>query len=296
MAEYSQLDPVVNIFRTLGQLYRIAVSGEVAVMPEARFSEALVSKSSAMSSDLVLVPWGDGGSHSQGLAPTYSPEAASSKLVSSYSNLIKPMLDGTEHNVAIFFPKAMAAVATDGSQTPQRSRLLRAYSFRDIQHDIPTIPVATVSHHIFLPYFGGSDDELALMLVLQLCEKPGISATVVHFSAAATTTSAFTRARDENSNARVKFETVSLSSSGALEAVRERAEAEIRPESRDVAWHNLVVLGRSVDISPVGGAMPQNKVAEEVRDGLGDMAAHLVAARLRADVLVIRARVRRSMS
>jgi hypothetical protein len=38
------------------------------------------------------------------------------------------------------------------------------------------------SYDIFLPYFGGNDDKLALNLVLQLCEKPNVTGTIVHIS------------------------------------------------------------------------------------------------------------------
>ena len=34
-------------------------------------------------------------------------------------------------------------------------------------------------YHLFLPFFGGPDDRLALEFVVQLCAHPGVSATVV---------------------------------------------------------------------------------------------------------------------
>lgn len=60
--EYSRYDPLINTFRTAGQLNNVAVSGEVAVIPESRFAEALVSKSHNMSPDLLLIPWSNSGS------------------------------------------------------------------------------------------------------------------------------------------------------------------------------------------------------------------------------------------
>lgn len=61
VADYSRHDPVVNTFRTVGQLHNLAVSGKVAVMPEGRFAEALVGKAASMASDLLLVPWSETG-------------------------------------------------------------------------------------------------------------------------------------------------------------------------------------------------------------------------------------------
>lgn len=60
--EVSSYDPLINTFRTAGQLNNVAVSGEVAVVPENRFAEALVSKSENMSADLLLIPWSKTGS------------------------------------------------------------------------------------------------------------------------------------------------------------------------------------------------------------------------------------------
>ena len=36
--------------------------------------------------------------------------------------------------------------------------------------------------HVFLPFFGGPDDRLALDFVVQLCANPRVSATVVHIT------------------------------------------------------------------------------------------------------------------
>lgn len=292
--EYSQLDPVVNIFRTLGQLHKIAVSGEVAVMPETRFAEALVSKSSAISSDLLLLPWDKTGS--PGAAQTIA-EAVNNKLVSSYANIIRPILQTADHNVAIFFPKpplASAAPTAGGSSTPQRVRLTRAYSFSDIKHDIAsTIPVTSLSHHIFFPYFGGRDDELALTVVLQLCEKPDVTATAVFFTSDSSSEDTYfatvaTASRGAGRlGARVKFETVPARDGYA--AVLERAATELQPEAKEVNSHKLVVVGRRAGVEAVGGK-PTYKVVEEVREGLGAVAAHLVASGLRVDVLSVQAR------
>ncbi len=281
--EYSQLDPVVNIFRTLGQLQKLAVSGEVAVMPDSRFAEALVSKSSAISSDLLLVPWDTTGS--QGAAQTPA-DAIANKLDFSYSNIIKPVLQSTETNVGIFFPKAISASTT--TQAPQQAKLTRAYSFSDIKTDIiPIIPVH-LTHHIFLPFFGGKDDELALTLALQLCEKPDVTLTAVHFAVSGSEDAHFASvslaAGGSPYASRVKFETVTAQD--GYEAVLERASTEMRPE---LTSRKLIVLGRRAGSEAVG-TKPSYKVVEEVREGLGSVAAHLVASGLRVDLLVVQAK------
>jgi Kef-type K+ transport system membrane component KefB len=279
--EYNQLDPVVNIFRALGQLHKIAVSGEVAVMPEPRFVEALVSKSAAISSDLILVPW-EKSSIPAG-AQTIA-EAVNSKLVTSYTTIVKPLLQIPDHNLAIFFPKPITT--HPGTQTPQRNRLTRTYSFSDVKNDIPTtVPVVNLSHHIFLPYFGGADDELAVTVVLQLCERSDVTATLVCFTSGEAD-AYFTAASSSYRGKVVKFDTV-VTEDG-YEAALERASTETQPEGESPS-HNLVVVGRRAGADAVRGK-PSYRVVDEVRDGLGAVAAHFVASGLRVDVLALQAR------
>lgn len=295
--EYSQLDPVVNIFRTLGQLLKIAVSGEVAVMPETRFAEALVSKSSAISSDLVLIPWDKTGT--SGATQSIAEAVNVHKLDPSYTNIIRPILQNTESNIGVFFPKAISTHS--GMHTPQRVKLTRAYSLSDIKSDIPIIPVTSLSHHIFLAYFGGRDDELALTVVLQLCEKPDVTATAVRFAPPSSSSSSSSSDRDsyfasaaasslgssDERASRVKFETV-VADDG-YEAALERAATEMQPESREVSSRKLIVLGRRAGAEAVGGK-PSYRVVEEVREGLGAVGAHLVASGLVVDLLVVQAK------
>jgi len=279
--EYNQLDPVVNIFRTLGQLHKIAVSGEVAVMPEPRFAEALVSKSTAISSDLILVPWDKTGV--PGGAQTIA-EAVNSKLVSSFTTIVKPLLQIPDHNLAIFFSKPITT--QPGTHTPRSVRLTRKYSFSDVKNDIPmTMPVTNLSHHIFLPYFGGADDQLALIVVLQLCERLDVTATVVYFTAGESDTY-FITASSSYHGEHVKFETV-VTEDG-YEAALERASTETQPEGESPS-HNLIVVGRRAGADAVRGK-PSYRVVDEVREGLGAVAAHFVASGLRVDVLALQAR------
>jgi len=66
--EYAVQDPVVNIFRTFGQLNNVAVSGGGAVIPEGSYADTLTGKASDLSSDLVLIPWSETGSVNDGQA------------------------------------------------------------------------------------------------------------------------------------------------------------------------------------------------------------------------------------
>ncbi|KAK1950845.1 sodium/hydrogen exchanger family protein [Colletotrichum sublineola] len=290
--DFSRNDPVVNIFRTVGQFLKVAVSGEVSIMPETRFPEALLSKSSDISSDLLLVPWSESGSLSDSQVPSAD---VTNKLASTYTGFVKAILASAEHNVGIFFPKGSVPqpLMDNGND---RSKLMRAYSFSDIHHDIPAIPVTNKSHHIFMPYFGGTDDKFALKLVLQLCEKHNATATVVHFTS---TTEADSQTQEADYFGfvsthvpagvapRVKFET--SSASNAIEAASGYAASGIRGDTREVTWHNLIVLGRrttpkSAEDKTFGRA------SEEIRDCLGLAADVFIASGVKADLLIVQAK------
>jgi len=292
--EYSRHDPLVNTFRTVGQLHNVAVSGEVAVMPETRFAEALISKSSSMSSDLLLVPWSETGSI--GDAQVLSSANVKEKLALSYTNFVKSILQSTEHNIAILFTKSNSNNTPPNNQSLERAKLTRLYSFSAMHREFPTLPISNKSYHIFFPYFGGDDDKFALTLVLQLCEKTDVTATIVHISAPAEDGASPT-ADDyfgfvsthipAEIASRVKFDTTPVGNT--VEAVLERAASELGKESRDTSRYNLFVLGRSVDVKSAEGKAPQ-RASDEVKECLGIMAGYLVESELQADVLVVRAK------
>ena len=294
--EYTRRDPVVNIFRTVGQFLRVAVSGEVAVMLESRFAEALTTKSTDISSDLVLLPWSESGSLDES-----EPAALTSKHTPSYASFATSVLSTSSKNVAVFFPKGSSPQPDPGA-SQERAKLLRAYSFSDIHHDIPPIPVTNQSHHIFIPFFGGADDRLALALVLQMCERNNTSATVLHLSPAKSAALDKSHLDDVSARlptrvaARVNFQSASVDD--VTEAVLAQAAAAVRADAKGTTWHNLVVLGRRAADQQTSGAGGATAVAgpsasrgvEGLRDTLGSHAALLIGSKINADLLVVQAK------
>ncbi len=123
--ELNRLDPVVNTFRTVGQLHKVAVSAEVAVIPESRFAGALASKSTEMSSDLLLLPWGESGS--LGDAQLLSSDSASDKISSSYTNFVKSVFQTSERSIAVLYARS-GETAPATSHALDRPQLMRTYS------------------------------------------------------------------------------------------------------------------------------------------------------------------------
>lgn len=100
--EYTYRDSTLNIFRTFGQLNNIVISGGVVVVPEHSYANALISKATDLSADLILVPWSETGVLSEhhtllpsNTADKFSPEAHSTFII----NVLKSNADT---NVGIF--------------------------------------------------------------------------------------------------------------------------------------------------------------------------------------------------
>ncbi|KAG6012903.1 hypothetical protein E4U43_007591 [Claviceps pusilla] len=295
--DYTRHDPVVNTFRTVGRLHNLAASGEVAIMPETRYAEALAMKFTKMSSDLVLVPWTETGD--MGDAQILSSTSVDDKIGSSYGTFVKSVLDSADLNVAVFFSRTCSTWDSKGKSN-DFAKLMRADSISAVQEDVPIAPLPNKPYHIFLVYFGDEDDRLALRLVLQLCETSKATATILRVQRASDTEASsssvagndfFNRASaqvSESMRSRVKFETAT----GRLtvEDLLQRATSETNsntPENTD--GPQLVVVGRRD-----GAALDEGKLTfksrDELRTCLGSLAGNFVAGGVRADLLVVQAK------
>ncbi|KAK1814388.1 hypothetical protein LTR12_011208 [Friedmanniomyces endolithicus] len=176
--EYSLFDPVLNAIKVLGQLYNLAVSGEVAVVPAVLYADTLVTKADEGSADLLLLPWSETGSMSE--SQTISTESVRNKLASDmYSAFIAQALETAKCHVAVFINRGFT-----GSLKQKPSTMDRKMSTLSVRSQRDRVTAATNtgrSHHIFLPFFGGADGRLAVRLALQLAEHPEVTATIVHF-------------------------------------------------------------------------------------------------------------------
>ncbi|KAI9680139.1 MAG: K(+)/H(+) antiporter [Trizodia sp. TS-e1964] len=175
--DYTMRDPVINAFRTFGQLNNVAVSGGINVVAEGSYAEALVNKAADISADLVLIPWSDSGSIFDG-GYALLPEHAENQFSGGpHNQFVIDSLDKAVCTTAIFINKGFGGGVKEEAKT--LTRTISALSVRSTG-DIPTIPIADRSHHIFLPFFGGADDRAAVRFVLQLAQKTNITATILH--------------------------------------------------------------------------------------------------------------------
>ncbi|KFA50112.1 hypothetical protein S40293_06354 [Stachybotrys chartarum IBT 40293] len=277
---YNRTDAVVNIFRTVGQFLKVAVSGEVAVLPETRFADALLAKSADLLSDLILVPWSATGELG---------DAQASPSDGNYAGFARAVLASADHNVAVFYPKlSIRGVQAAGRQD---RKLTRTYSFSDIHSEIKPIPVVNRTYHIFFPFLGGKDDRYAMGLVMQLLEKQDATATIVHYTTSETPTEESDWFGHRSTHvpaavsSRAEFKTETAAN--LTLAVLEGAKAAVHVDSGDKLYHNMVLVGRGSLSKAEGGAA---KAADDVQETLGPVAGALVATRVKADLLVVQAK------
>lgn len=306
--EYSLFDPVLNAFRVLGQMYNLAVSGEVAISPVSSYPDVLVNKATDEASDLLLLPWSETGGLTE--TQTISSDSVKDKFSNdAYTQFVASTLATSTCNTAVFINKGFSGTLRNHPSTLSRSASrvsLRRHS------EYQTLPALDRSHHIFLPFLGGADGRAALRLVLQLAENPEVTATIVHLTSSTPSSSSggegsiqnvtVTAGSKEATNPeyspesdaaffstmrnslpsdltdRVLFDSASVSS--LLEASLERAKTEVSQNPKNGG--DIIVLGR--------GNVSENNSSGTGPACLGVAAEKVLGASLRASVLVILAR------
>ncbi|KAG2354750.1 Sodium/hydrogen exchanger family-domain-containing protein [Suillus spraguei] len=161
-------DPLLNVFRTFGELNDIPVSLSLSIVPYDDMPGTVADHARRHGSQLLLLPW---------LSP-------SSNFSNTSEDLSGPHSPKIEHNpFEAFFG---GSKHTGKSAAVIHSHFVRrvfAESKTDVALFIDPAGTGTGSaRHIFCPFFGGPDDRLALEFVVQLCANPRISATIVRMS------------------------------------------------------------------------------------------------------------------
>ncbi|KAM3504402.1 hypothetical protein MY11210_008371 [Beauveria gryllotalpidicola] len=287
---YSRHDPVVNTFQTATQSNYLAVSGEVAIMPEHRFSQALLLKATAMSANLLLVPWSETGNI--GDSQILSSSAQADKLASPYTSFASSILDNSEHNIAVFFTRSDHTSSKDGVAEEQ-GKLIRQYSFGGTTHDFPAAAVSCQPYHIFMIYIGGADDDFALRLVLQLCQGSQATATILkakeadaqNANSSKTGATSYLDEMSEELSTRVQIEQVQGPCTVEDLIHHASTNAQIAPHGNK---SSLIVVGRHAKDKMEEGKLKYAPANETVHC-LGILASQIVEEFAEADVLIVQA-------
>jgi hypothetical protein len=155
-------DPLIAIFRTFAELNGLPVSASLSIEPFESLATSVAEHVRVVGSQLVLVPW-----LPSALTPDNPSEPGPHNATQDRS--------GTPFD---------ALFRMDRSTSLPHSYFVRsvfAQAGTNVALLIGRAPFAAVrgQTHVFLPFFGGPDDRLALDFVVQLCADPRVRATVV---------------------------------------------------------------------------------------------------------------------
>jgi hypothetical protein len=165
-------DPLIAIFRTFSELNGLPISASLSIEPFESLATSVAEHVRVVGTQLVLVPW---------LPSALTPD-----------NNLNPSEPGP-HNAATQDRSSTspfdALFRMDrSSSTLPHSHFVRsvfAQAGTNVALLIGRAPFASAVRgqtHVFLPFFGGPDDRLALDFVIQLCADPRVRATVVRIT------------------------------------------------------------------------------------------------------------------
>jgi len=200
-------DPLLSIFRMFGQLNGIRVSPSVAVVKFSDLVWSVADHARSHESQMIFLPWlppvhnvVPRDDHHIPPTPTQQPivllptppvmrsplSQNPFDLLFRSSNFKSPTSSGAGHvdvsnSVAITHSQFVRGVF---SQSTTDVALFVDQSTLDLGSSIigGGSGEGAYQQHVFLPFFGGPDDRLALEFVLQICANPRIRGTVVRIT------------------------------------------------------------------------------------------------------------------
>ena len=158
-------DPVVSVFKTFGSLNRLRVSANLSVVNYDEFPSAITQHVKDVEAEMVIIPWSRG---------TTSIDTSSIEHENTHGNG-----RNTTHN-------PFDGIFHKTTTQDQTSSVVYSEFIRNVFLNCPSDVALFVDRgqqqnhtHLFLPFFGGPDDRLALTFLVQLCAKTGVTGSVV---------------------------------------------------------------------------------------------------------------------
>ena len=155
-------DPLIAVFRTFAELNGLPVSAASSIVPLDSLATSVAEHLSVVGTQLVLVPW---------LPSTQAPEIpdTGSPNVTQDRNVPFDSLFRADRSTSLVHSQFVRGVF---SQAGTNVALVFGHAPFGVREQM----------NLFLPFFGGPDDRLALDLVVQLCGNPRICATVMRLT------------------------------------------------------------------------------------------------------------------
>ncbi|KAF7370520.1 Na-H-Exchanger domain-containing protein [Mycena sanguinolenta] len=167
-------DPLLAIFRMFGQLHDLRISTALSIVPFDDLAYSVTEHARNNDSDMVILPWLPTASSHPNVDATpalhdfsapQTPSAAKASSTNPFDALFK-----TDKSASALHAQFVRGVFSRSSTD--------VALFVDQEKSILE-RVAGSRQHLFMIFFGGPDDRLALDFVVQLCTSPNVTATVL---------------------------------------------------------------------------------------------------------------------
>ncbi|KAG8692340.1 K(+)/H(+) antiporter [Ceratobasidium sp. 394] len=166
-------DPLLTVFRTFAELEDVPVSSSLSIVGHENFAAVVTEHVDKNGDEMVVVGWAPALlAHGQtGHASAVATPAQQAN--NPFDALFKAGMAGMDNTSSgihsHFLRQLFAQSPVDVALFIDRGRTSGGHGLGG----------SGGTHHLFLPFFGGPDDRLALSFVVQLCAHASVSATVV---------------------------------------------------------------------------------------------------------------------
>ncbi|CAG8523593.1 3234_t:CDS:2 [Acaulospora morrowiae] len=149
-------DPIMNVFRAFGRLNLVKVKANLAVTARHEFHQQVLENARENDCNMVVIPWGGAGAIVDNPADPLEDVLGPRQLKETSPQHAHFIQESFHHllNVspmAVFIDRGLGVSSEHGA----------------------------LDIHIFLPFFGGSDDREALSFVIRLLDNPHITVSVL---------------------------------------------------------------------------------------------------------------------
>ncbi|KAJ2934148.1 hypothetical protein H1R20_g2903, partial [Candolleomyces eurysporus] len=163
-------DPLLSAFRMFGVLNDIKIVPSLAVVKHDELAYSIAEHARNSDSDIIMIPW---------VPPVHDPHESTAKPTEAST------APSTTNPFEMLFKPSGPNETSDYVIHSQFVRAVFSQATTDVALyvDQSTFDAAANSaQHLFVPFFGGPDDRAALEFVMQLCENPRVTATIIRIS------------------------------------------------------------------------------------------------------------------
>jgi hypothetical protein len=166
-------DPLLAVLRMYGVLHLqgVPVQTALAIVLNEDRAYSVVEHAREWGSEMVMLPWVPAVGGSEGTGGEVGTPSAKSPMSNNPFEALFRSAAGFDKSASVIHSQFVRSVFA-------QAKTMDVALFVD-----QNLPGATFRgtgrQHVFLPFFGGPDDRLALEFVVQLCENPTVSASVV---------------------------------------------------------------------------------------------------------------------